>query len=375
MGDLVSDERKKNSHRIAFLDGLRGVAVTAVLLYHAYAAAGAQYKPFGGSYNRLFGFGWMGVQLFFLISGFVILMTLERRPNLRGFAWHRWLRLFPAMAIVTGLTYSWLRFTGPWVGGEVRAIDVAPGLIFVNPALIHAVTRLQIDSLCGAFWSLYVEVVFYVIFGIAYRLGGRWAAIAAITLIAAVAGLAGTLAAAGLGGPRFARVAAGLDWMGFIHFSWFAAGAAAFIYFREGNLASLALAIVVGIGAALTTHALGMNFLIRAELVGILALFLVALCWRPFQALLSTRLLVFLGFISYPLYLVHGRILAVLTYWQWHRFPAMPGVLTPVAPVLISIGSALVIARHGEPALRRLLERSLVPGKTARDPTVAIGRR
>jgi peptidoglycan/LPS O-acetylase OafA/YrhL len=112
------------------------------------------------------------------------------------------------------------------------------------------------------------------------------------------------------------------------------------------------------------------NLNTRLQLLGVLAFFLAALRWRALQRALSTRLLVFLGFVSYPLYLIHGRVLVVFTYWQWIRFPSMPALLTPVAPMLLSIGLAFLMARFGEPALRSWLKTTIVPGD--RGPVVAM---
>src|SRR5271156_873217 len=87
--------------RIHFLDGLRGIAITGVLIYHGYGPAYAEFLPFGNRYRDIYPirFGWVGVELFFLISGFVILMTLEKSRDLFDFAARRWFRLFPAMFV------------------------------------------------------------------------------------------------------------------------------------------------------------------------------------------------------------------------------------------------------------------------------------
>ena len=91
--------------RIDYLDAIRGIAVWLVVLYHAYARY--EHFPYGFEYASFpfLKYGYLGVELFFLISGFVILMTLERSRSFINFLYKRWLRLFPAMAIVTLLFY------------------------------------------------------------------------------------------------------------------------------------------------------------------------------------------------------------------------------------------------------------------------------
>ena len=77
--------------RIIGLDALRGLAAGAVLLHHH-----AQYYDvlYGGRtpLEINLGAGHYGVELFFIISGFVILMTIERKRTVRSFAVSRFTR-------------------------------------------------------------------------------------------------------------------------------------------------------------------------------------------------------------------------------------------------------------------------------------------
>ena len=116
--------------RIDYLDAIRGIAVWLVVLYHAYARY--EHFPYGFEYASfpLLKYGYLGVELFFLISGFVILMTLERSRSFINFLYKRWLRLFPAMAIVTLLFYvGYYLFCEKWI----PYYNLLPGLTFTEP--------------------------------------------------------------------------------------------------------------------------------------------------------------------------------------------------------------------------------------------------
>src|SRR5260370_4199931 len=82
------------AHRIKGLDGLRGIAAISVLLFHYTIVYGLLIEPlnpmpFEAPYGR------HGVELFFIISGFVILMTFENSLSVTDFALSPFARLFP----------------------------------------------------------------------------------------------------------------------------------------------------------------------------------------------------------------------------------------------------------------------------------------
>ena len=99
----ISIIKNKNSSRLLFLDGLRGIVILLVILYHAYSDTWDIFLPYHYQYHDflLFKYGNYGVQLFFLISGFVITMSLEKCIDFGDFIFRRWLRLFPAMLIAS----------------------------------------------------------------------------------------------------------------------------------------------------------------------------------------------------------------------------------------------------------------------------------
>src|SRR5690606_10153907 len=110
-GGLTERSRLTEMKRIAFLDGFRGVAIILVVLYHAYVRY-PESVPYGDRFTGviLFKEGLLGVQLFFLLSGFVILMTLRKTRSYLEFLKKRWLRLFPAMLIVTVILFPISQF-------------------------------------------------------------------------------------------------------------------------------------------------------------------------------------------------------------------------------------------------------------------------
>ncbi|WP_246956565.1 acyltransferase family protein [Brachybacterium sp. Marseille-Q7125] len=84
--------------RFRELDDLRGIAAVAVVWSHLTTGYDSKY-PDEPSAPVDLGWGAYGVQLFFLISGFVILMTVQRVQRPSGFVISRLARLFPSREV------------------------------------------------------------------------------------------------------------------------------------------------------------------------------------------------------------------------------------------------------------------------------------
>lgn len=143
------------------IDFFRGTAILMVVLYHftarlpAYAlniTEGAPWPVF---------FGWVGVYFFFIISGYCIFMTLERSATVGVFLAKRFSRIYPAFVAAVLLLFVFgLVFHVPSVP-EAKFHVEAPGPLDVALNLVF-LGELG-EWVDGAFWSIAVEVKFYVL--------------------------------------------------------------------------------------------------------------------------------------------------------------------------------------------------------------------
>lgn len=147
--------------RITYLDGLRAIAILLVILFHAFGRWPAV-MPYGANFEHFYlvRYGWLGVELFFLISGFVILMTLEKCSGFKDFMLRRWLRLFPTMLVCSLLIFVTAPLFSARPAGPAHFVDLLPGLFFTD--LGWGLFGAGITPIEGSFWSLFVEVKFYV---------------------------------------------------------------------------------------------------------------------------------------------------------------------------------------------------------------------
>lgn len=350
------------SQRIACIDGLRGVAILCVMLYHAFARwPGLVTMPFGQAYAAAFGWGWLGVELFFIVSGFVICMTLDRCSSFGEFMGKRWLRLFPAMLLASLLIFATAGFVDR-PAGIPKLSAIVPGLTFIDPkwwAFVHGPTDLE-----GSFWSLYAEMKFYVFAGATYFLLGRRWVIAG--LLSGLAIYWVTLA------PHLGLAHYALFLLDVPYWAWFACGALFYESYRSGRARAFWAAVLVGAIASIVPVP-GVGIIPNMEFVPLLGfplvlLFAGALTRPSIQRCLSNRFLLFVGFISYPLYLIHEQamigIIRELPPW-------LPAPVLFVVPAGILMGAAYGIAKYGEPSLRRFALFSA--GDYARAPARHLG--
>lgn len=134
-------------YRVTEIDSLRGIAAISVCLFHF------SLIPENGVYLNYFKYGVTGVDLFFMISGFVIFMSLNSVKNIKSFWAHRIFRLFPSYwlsIIIALISYDLLapvNFHGKWN-------DFLGNLLMIQPLL-------KSQYLVDAYWTLYIELCFY----------------------------------------------------------------------------------------------------------------------------------------------------------------------------------------------------------------------
>jgi peptidoglycan/LPS O-acetylase OafA/YrhL len=74
------------------------------------------------------------------------------------------------------------------------------------------------------------------------------------------------------------------------------------------------------------------------------------------RKILSNQTLLFFGFVSYPLYLVHDTIMIALLRTVASHAPWLPTIAWPMLPIATVTGIAWLIAKFGEPSLRNFLK-------------------
>ncbi len=150
--------------RLQTIDIVRGIAALAVVLFH-YSVVMPRFVIGVETIPPVMRYGFYGVHLFFVVSGFVILMTLEQSGP-RKFLISRFARLYPVYWLVCGLTF------GIMTGTAVYDYPVSFNEFLINLTMLQ--DYLRVVPVDGAHWSLAYELGFYIFLFTIFclRLGG-----------------------------------------------------------------------------------------------------------------------------------------------------------------------------------------------------------
>jgi peptidoglycan/LPS O-acetylase OafA/YrhL len=287
--------------------GLRGLAVLAVVFYHCHP------RLVGTPVHYASLWGWAGVNLFFVLSGFLITSILLEARNkeryFRNFYGRRVLRIWPVYVLLLVVVY----LNAPWfIGATItQAVKTAPWLAYIF--FLQNLFHLTLPPAIGPTWSLAIEEQYYFLWAPIVRFLRRPWMLAAI--------LASALIISPL--VRFAD----LHWMTLthtlIHLDGIALGSLLALGLYTLTLSRRAW-LWIGLGAmfigfsATATIAGGTSFLDSSLALAFAGAVLASIAStgarNPLNTILRRGPLAFYGRISYGLYMIH---IAIFIYFGW----------------------------------------------------------
>lgn len=352
---------------LAPLTGIRGIAALAVLILHLnMAISGVNF----GDYVPAILYGYLGVDLFFILSGFIISHVYADRflrwswRTYGAFMWHRFSRLYPVhvfVLLVLGVMVVAAQQSGTVLNQPDRwQFSDWPAHLLI----VHAWGVLPTATWNAPAWSISAEWLAYIVFPIAVALTrplrsaavGLAATLALLLLLAAAfAGFGINLDMAWIGLPVFARVLLEFLMGCCLYRTFLALGRPSPVWDGLG-VASLAL-------FALSAAYFPNDFL----MIGLIALFVMSASRSAgfMRRLLSSRAMIFLGEISYSIYMIHFAFILVLTRViaaagldDGRLGTALGVMLASIAlVVLLSTITYRLIERPGRTHLRALVDR------------------
>jgi len=357
----------QRTERIVVLDGLRLIAALMVALFHYIGRTKTSHLIWEASpqsafpqMHHLAQYGWLGVELFFIISGFVICMSAWGRET-GSFIRSRAIRLFPAywpaVLITTAVGHIWPFVVGPRPNSDV----------LVNLTMLQ--WPLGVSAVDGVYWTLWCEARFYLLFALivwrgltlqrAMWFGYGWLLAGAIAASARVPLLNIILQ------PEYAPL--------------FVAGIGFYLIYRFGSSLKLWGLVVASFILAQHNMAYRVSIEEKERIFGplsvtaanaVLALFfvimtVVAMGWT---SRIKWRWLTTAGLLTYPFYLIHENIGWVIIHAVHGHAPRW---LIVVATIAVMLGAAWLLHRFVERPIAGLLRRHLTPPRPDRPQPTA----
>jgi peptidoglycan/LPS O-acetylase OafA/YrhL len=349
---------ESKSIRIVELDALRGIAALAVVFYH-YTMQTSLVPENRVPVSFTFPWGDLGVPLFFMISGFVIIMTFDRVMTVKDFLLGRFSRLYPAYWACLLFTFVAVALFG-LPSHRIGLKDLLWNLTMMP----HLLARAQLAD--GDYWTLECELLFYGAMALLFKTGALkrvktvmflWMLLAAAVVWVINHHEAGSLPFKLAGKVQTVGV------LPFIHF--FSMGVVFYDLRRQqkwtlGHVLVLGLAVASSLWLDPLPHGwivLGLASICFAATAG----YLPFLKWAP---------LTFLGGISYPLYLLHQSIghIALKAMAELHWPPLVAFVVTVSGVILLAYLTSVWVER---PAMRWIRDH-LRSRRSAPPPSVLV---
>ncbi|MGY0232946.1 acyltransferase family protein [Longispora urticae] len=344
--------------RLHELDLLRiGAAVAVVVFHYTFSGwmQGLSPARFPGL-GEVTRYGYLGVDLFFVISGFVVLLSAWGRTA-RGFAVSRVVRLYPAFWVAVTLTALVSVLSGRF--------RVGPGQYLANLTMLNP--AVDIANIDVVYWTLWAELRFYLLVFVLVLIGLTRRRV----LLALWAWLAVTL------GTQLGLLPGFVDLLGqstFAHY--FIAGMALGLVYRSGPTWELGAILALCWGNALyrgVGFAAGVGdryatafspVVVCVVITAVFAVMLLVALRRT--ATLGRPWMAHAGSLTYPLYLVHAHVGFVVLAWlgpHVNRYALVAGLTAAMG--LLAWGIHIGVERPLAPRLKARLDKAArVPART-----------
>lgn len=332
--------------RIKIIDGFRGIAILAVVLFHLFSRYTkplyqTSLYPYEDKYNY-FSLGNLGVQFFFIISGFVIFYTLKNTNLFFDFWKKRLIRLVPSLIIASIITFFIFNIfddKGLFPSSH-KIINFLPSITFIAPDLLNKIFNIKFEYISGSYWSLWVEIQFYILSSALFYFN-KEKFIKNLILLTIVIFLINSAFLHIIASDKLQKILPPemlisypiyvnkiINIVSYIHF--FSIGVLFYTLFENQQLnqkTSLFIKLSLGFLLARTLFA-GTYIEVRIIYLGLFLLFYFFIYYPQKLSFLENKLLTTIGVSSYFLYLIHEHIGVLLINKLCHYFLPIGFVFT-----------------------------------------------
>ncbi|NTU77053.1 MAG: acyltransferase [Alphaproteobacteria bacterium] len=346
-----------------FITGLRAFAALAVVLIHA---GGAGFRAWGEIGNHIVDLGRAGVYVFFVISGYSVSVSYARSKNYFEYINKRLWRIAPLYFFWIGASIMLKLCLDPASLEELSPPSLTYNLLMHASFLSFLDPRVA-NSLLSVEWSIPIEVFWYFLVPLLWRWSRAVSKIGLCLVVSLSAYIAADMYATSLG-VEGTKLSLAFHWSPVPYFFSYCLGVAAFrlraIFVGRRRTGNLAFAFVALWLAAFVVAPLEVNAWFYDEFVLISFLTFVLIVYGSpqsdlFRWVFTPRPVLFLGTISYGIYLSHVLVLGRLIKggFSFLANPPLKFFVLALAATAVSTVMFYVLERPGQ-ALGRALARA-----------------
>lgn len=332
--------------KLRYVDALRGLAIMGVLVVHCGQHGMNDYLPAG--MTTVLQHGAHGVQLFYVVSAFTLFLTLDKRGIEENTAWldfygRRFFRIAP-MYYLGICYYLWQDGFGPryWLGDAetVTAENVVSNFFF-----IHGFNPYWITSVVPGGWSIAVEMMFYCMIPLLFlRIRNSQQAVVFFLITLALRAVLQFLL------NRVHLIESERLWQDYLNLYLpsqlpaFALGILFYFILKEDYKISWSPLILLLLSLIVIAHFAGIP-LLPNHVMSSIGFVVMAIALSRFEfKMIVNPILVYIGKISYSMYLVHFAVLFWLSKYAAVDYIAVSGPIDAIANYGIRLLVVLILS-------------------------------
>jgi peptidoglycan/LPS O-acetylase OafA/YrhL len=236
--------------------------------------------------------------------------------------------------------------------GAVELLNLLPGLLFIEPYWLEKLLGLPIESIESAFWSLYVEFKFYVIAAFLYffvkdkKLAFTLFGLFLLWFIS-------KLLVEQFDNRILYMVYALTTHLSFEYFGWFASGSCFYLFFKFEQKQWLVYGALMAIISSILLYFGHLTTMFSALAISLF--FSASFVTPSIQRFLESKVLIFVGFVSYPLYLLHENMIISMSIELPKVLEGMPLIISPLFAITLVTFISLLITKYLEVPVKNII--------------------
>ncbi|MCI2282237.1 hypothetical protein L3081_00985 [Colwellia sp. MSW7] len=238
--------------------------------------------------------------------------------------------------------------------GEIEFKNIIPGLTFIDPYWFEKISGIPFSSLEGAFWSLYVEFKFYLIAAFLYYILNEKKLTFSLFGLFLIAVSANQLNQTYNNSIIYSihSISTHLS-LGF--FGWFASGASLYLFYKSKQMKWFICGFSMAMISSFLLYRDNYHTMVFAFAISFF--FTLTFISPVIQKTLQNRVLMFVGFISYPLYLIHENMMISMVIDLSNLLPSIPLIMPPIMAISFVLLISYIISKYLENHIKNICKR------------------